>query len=79
MSAVWSYALAVIGITGLLIAANRPRIGWWFNIAAQVVWVTYAVVTRQWGFLLSALAYAVAYVRLLRRAYRPAHINEEQT
>lgn len=71
MSALWSYALAVIGVTGLIIAANRPRVGWWFNIAAQVVWVAYAVATRQWGFLLSVLAYGYAYVRLLRKAYRP--------
>jgi hypothetical protein len=71
MSALWSYALAALGITGLLIAANRPKIGWWFNIAAQTAWVAYAVATRQWGFLASALAYAVAYLRLLRRAYRP--------
>ena len=70
MSAIWSYALAVIGVSGLLIAASKPRVGWWFNIGAQAVWITYAIVTRQWGFLLSALAYAVAYVRLLRRAYR---------
>lgn len=71
MSVLWSYALAALGITGLLIAANRPKIGWWFNIAAQTAWVAYAVATRQWGFLASALAYAVAYLRLLRRAYRP--------
>lgn len=72
MSPVWSYVLAAIGITGLLIAATRPRVGWWFNIVAQLAWVTYAVVTRQWGFLASAVAYGVAYARLLRKAYRPA-------
>jgi hypothetical protein len=70
VSPLWSYALAAIGVAGLLIAANRPKVGWWLNIAAQAVWITYAVVTRQWGFLASALAYAVAYVRLLRRAHR---------
>jgi hypothetical protein len=72
VSAIWSYALAVLGITGLLIAANRPKVGWWFNIAAQTAWIAYAVATRQWGFLASALAYAFAYVRLLRRAHRPS-------
>lgn len=71
MAALWSYALAAVGITGLLIAANRPKVGWWFNIAAQTIWVSYAFATRQWGFLASALAYAVAYIRLLRLAYRP--------
>lgn len=70
MSALWSYALAAIGVTGLFIAATRPRVGWWFNIVAQAAWVAYAVATRQWGFLLTAVAYTVVYVRLLRRAYR---------
>lgn len=72
MNPLWSYALAVIGVTGLLIAATRPKVGWWFNIAAQAAWVTYAIATRQWGFLASALAYAGAYVRLLRKAQRAA-------
>lgn len=72
MNALWSYVLTAIGVTGLYIAAKRPRVGWWFNIGAQLVWITYAVATRQWGFLVSAGAYAFVYVRLLRRAYRPA-------
>ena len=69
MSAMWSYLLAAIGVTGLWIAATRPRVGWWFNIGAQSVWLAYAVATRQWGFLLTAVAYAVVYARLLRKAY----------
>lgn len=69
MSALWSYVLAALGITGLLIAATRPKVGWWVNIGAQVAWVGYAVATRQWGFLLTAVAYAVAYARLLRKAH----------
>jgi len=66
----------MIGVTGLLIAATRPRIGWWFNIGAQVAWVIYAVVTRQWGFLISAIAYGVAYVRLLHHAHRRVMENQ---
>lgn len=74
-SAFWSYGLAVVGITGLLIAATRPKVGWWFNIAAQAAWVSYAIATRQWGFLASAMAYAIAYARLLRRAHQPKAIK----
>jgi hypothetical protein len=64
----WSYVLAAIGVTGLWIAATRPTIGWRFNIAAQIVWLAYAVATRQWGFIVTAVAYGVVYLRLLRRA-----------
>lgn len=70
MNPLWSYALAAIGVTGLLVARRRPRVGWWFNIAAQAAWVAYAIATRQWGFLLTAGAYTAAYVLLLREAYR---------
>ncbi len=66
----WSIALAVVGLTGLLIAARRPRIGWWFNIAAQAVWITYGITTAQYGFIVMSAGYTVAYVRLLRAAYR---------
>ncbi|TAK89329.1 MAG: hypothetical protein EPO06_11730 [Burkholderiaceae bacterium] len=75
MNPVWSYLLAATGVTGLLIAANRPRVGYWFNIAAQGAWLAYAIATRQWGFLLSVVAYTVAFARLLRRAYRTADVS----
>lgn len=70
MNPLWSFALAAVGVTGLFIAANRPKVGWWFNIAAQVVWIAYAIATRQWGFVVTAVAYGYVYGRLLRRAYK---------
>lgn len=73
----WSYLLGAIGITGLIIARTRPRLGWWFNIAAQVAWVWFAVDTRQWGFLAMSAGYSYAYVRLLIAAYRPKPVTPE--
>ena len=64
----WSYLLAGLGITGLIVARRRPTVGWWFNIAAQAAWTAYAISTRQWGFLASGVGYTYAYVRLLRAA-----------
>lgn len=66
----WSYLLAVVGITGLLVAARAPRVGWWFNIAAQAVWITFGAATAQYGFIVMSAGYTIAYVRLLRVAYR---------
>lgn len=68
MAAIWSYLLATIGVTGLYIAAKNPKLGWRINIGAQVLWLVYAVVTQQWGFIVSALAYGFVYIRLLRRS-----------
>lgn len=64
----WSYVLSGIGVFGLVVAAARPRVGFGISIAAQILWVTYALVTDQAGFLISAGAYTVAYVRLWRRS-----------
>lgn len=67
----WSFVLAGLGLTGLYIAANRPRVGWWFNVGAQLIWFAYGIATTQWGFIITAIAYAFVYLRLLRRAYQP--------
>lgn len=71
----WSYLLSAAGITGLLVAARHPRAGWTINICAQGLWAVYAITTDQYGFVLAAAAYTVAYVRLLRRAgvAQPTH------
>lgn len=57
----WSIALAVIGILGIWLAGRKNRVGWAIGVGAQVLWIVYAVVTRQWGFIASALAYGSVY------------------
>ena len=69
MNPTWSYALTAMGVTGMLLAADRPRVGWWLNLGSQGIWAWYAVTTHQWGFLAAAACYSVAYLRLLRRAF----------
>lgn len=59
----WSVGLAAVGITGLWLAGSNNRLGWALGLAAQGLWVAYAVATSQWGFILSALAYGFVYGR----------------
>lgn len=61
MSQWWSWVLAVIGISGLYLAGRKKALGWAVGLAAQTLWITYAVATRQWGFLVSAFAYGWVY------------------
>jgi len=68
----WSWALALLGVSGLWLAGSNCRAGWLVGIAAQAAWVGYAVATRQWGFLLSAAAYTVVNARNWRRWAHPA-------
>lgn len=64
----WSYLLAGVGILGLFIAARRPRLGWSISIAAQGLWLCYALATHQYGFIGASVAYTFVYARLLRAA-----------
>lgn len=59
----WSYALAVIGITGLYLAGNKNRWGWALGIFAQILWAYYGIATHQYGFLISCLGYGFVYIR----------------
>lgn len=63
MNALWSYALAAVGILGIYLAGRRSRIGWAVGVGAQALWIVYALVTGQPGFIVSALAYAAVYGR----------------
>ena len=63
MSAVWSYLLTAAGVTGIWLAGRKSTWGWAIGLGAQVLWVAYAVATRQWGFIVSALVYGSVYAR----------------
>lgn len=63
MSAWWSWVLTAVGVTGLLLAGRKQKAGWAVGFGAQALWITYAIVTRQWGFIFSALAYGSVYAR----------------
>lgn len=60
---IWSFALAAIGVLGLLVAGKRRWQGWAIGLGAQALWIAYAIATRQWGFIASALAYGAVYGR----------------
>ena len=61
MAFIWSYALASVGILGLYLAGKGKRLGWAVGVAAQLLWAAYATVTHQFGFYISAAAYAWVY------------------
>lgn len=59
----WSFLLAAVGVAGLWIAGRNNRWGWFIGLSAQLLWVAYALVTEQYGFLLSAFAYGFVYAK----------------
>lgn len=67
MNQIWSWALTAVGVFGLYLAGRRSPWGWAVGIAAQTLWLAYAINTRQWGFLVSCFAYGAVYIRNFRR------------
>lgn len=66
----WSWVLGFLGVTGLLIAGNRVWWGWLINLANEILWIIYAIVTKQYGFILMAIAYGLVYARNARNTWR---------
>lgn len=61
MSIWWSIGLAAVGILGIWLAGRKNLWGWAIGVGAQALWIVYAIATKQWGFIASALAYGSVY------------------
>lgn len=59
----WSILLALVGICGLWLAGSGKWHGWAVGLVAQLAWIVYALLTGQYGFILSAVGYGVVYSR----------------
>lgn len=57
----WSYILTAVGLTGFILVGKKVWWGWYVNLACQVLWVAYALVSDQFGFLISAIFYSVVF------------------
>jgi hypothetical protein len=66
--ALWSWLLTAVGITGLFVVSRGRTWGWLINIAGQVLWLAYAIVTGQHGFIVASLLYGGVFVLNYRRA-----------
>lgn len=63
----WSCGLASAGLLSTWLIAEGRRSGWALALAAQGAWFTYALVSEQWGFVVSSTAFAVINAHGLRR------------
>lgn len=59
----WSWVLAVIGVTGIFFVGRKSFFGWYILLFNETLWMIYAVTTKQYGFIFSALAYAAVYIQ----------------
>lgn len=59
----WSYGLALLGIGQIVLTGRKKRIGWLLGLATSGLWVAYAIIEHQYGFLLSSAVFATIHVR----------------
>lgn len=61
----WTISLSAVGITGMWISGNGSKWGWFIGLCAQVLWITFAIVTRQYGLILGSIFYGAVNLRNL--------------
>lgn len=59
----WSYGLAGLGIAQIVLTGQKKRIGWIVGLATSCLWVAFALVTKQYGFLISSTVFGTIHVR----------------
>ncbi len=57
----WSWILTAVGLTGIILAGRRIWWCWYINLACQGLWFTYALVTKQYGFVVSSIVYTIVF------------------
>jgi hypothetical protein len=61
MDQVLTYILSAVGILGFFLAGKKVWWAWYVNIANQLIWLFFSVITQQWGFLIATLFYFVVF------------------
>ena len=57
----WSFILTIVGLTGFFLAGRKVWWAWHINVGCQVLWISYAIATEQYGFIIAALFYSVVF------------------
>ena len=60
---IWSWALAVVGVVGIYFVGKKTLWGWFVLLFNETLWIAYAIVTEQYGFIVSAIAYGAVYIQ----------------
>lgn len=53
----WSWVLSIIGILGFIYAGRHQWWAWLLLASNELLWIIYAVTTKQYGFILGAIGY----------------------
>ena len=59
----WDWALGIVGVTGIFLVGRKTIWGWLVLLLNECLWVTYALITDQYGFMAMAIAYGIVYIK----------------
>ena len=59
----YSWMLAIVGVAGIYFVGRKDKWGWYVLLFNECLWIAYAVTTKQYGFIASAIAYAAVYIK----------------
>ena len=76
---IWGYLLSFVGMLGFYLAGRKIWWAWYVNIANQVLWVVYSIITDQRGFLIGAGFYTVIFVKNAINWTRDHNREKEET
>lgn len=57
------YLLVAVGLLGFVLAGQKKWYAWYVNIACQFLWLAYAIISQQYGFILGAIVYTIVFTR----------------
>ena len=63
---IWSWILAIIGSGGIFVVGKKNVWGWLILMLNELLWTVYALVTKQYGFLVAVVLYSAAYIKSYR-------------
>jgi len=65
MSEYWSWVLSCVGGFGIYLAGKKDWRGWAVGILSEVLWLVYAIITKQYGFIFGSILYSTILINNL--------------
>ena len=59
----WSWLLMAVGVTGVYFSGKQKWWGWLIGFLSEILWMIYAIVTEQYGFIIFAMVYAFIFTK----------------
>lgn len=61
-----SWVLALSGVAAIYFVGRKQIWAWIWATFNEAMWIYYAIVTEQYGFIFAAIAYSVVYIKSYR-------------